>query len=167
MGKYSENYKNEKETVDTMVDILYDSLLPSVKSSLSIIINFNEDYVVDFFYNLQKYAKNNSMDIKEITKFQKAACLMDSLVSPTAWVFQTTNTDEISTRKLTSLNIELAVKSGLLYCGFTVEEINDAISYTSYLSILLYEAYRYTSLGDTMVISMMADLLESFTTNSK
>lgn len=165
MGKYSENYKNEKETVDTMVDILYDSLLPSVKSSLSIIINFNEDYVVDFFYNLQKYAKNNSMDINEITKFQKAACLMDSLVSPTAWVFKTTNTDEISTRKLTSLNIELAVKSGLLYCGFTVEEINDAISYTSYLSILLYEAYRYTSLGDTMVISMMADLLDSFTTS--
>lgn len=165
MGKYSENYKNEKEAVDTITDILYDNLPSSVKSSLTIIVNLNEDYIVDFFYNLQKYAKNNGMDINKITKTQKAACLIDSLVSSTAWVFQTTNTDDYSIKKITSLNIELAVKSGLLYCGFSIEEINNTISYTSCISILLYEAYQYSSLGDTMVISMIANLLDSFTTS--
>ena len=70
MQENTENYLNEKEFVDTMVDITYDNLPKSTKNSLALIVNRDEDYIIDYFYNLQKFAKTNKIDINELTKFQ-------------------------------------------------------------------------------------------------
>lgn len=158
----AENYLNEKEFVDTMVDITYRSIPKSTKNSLALIVNHDEDYIIDYFYNLQKFAKNNKMDINELTKIQKGACLIDALSSSTVWVFQSPNKDEDSLRKLATINVELAIHASLLLCGFTLEDINNNADCTLYIKIIVFEAIRYNSLGDTMIISILANFLESF-----
>ena len=50
MQENTENYLNEKEFVDTMVDITYDNLPKSTKNSLALIVNRDEDYIIDYFY---------------------------------------------------------------------------------------------------------------------
>lgn len=162
MQENAENYLNEKEFVDTMVDITYRSIPKSTKNSLALIVNRDEDYIIDYFYNLQKFAKNNKMDINELTKIQKGACLIDALSSSTVWVFQSPNKDEDSLRKLATINVELAIHASLLLCGFTLEDINNNPDCTLYIKIIVFEAIRYNSLGDTMIISILANFLESF-----
>ena len=162
MQENAENYLNEKEFVDTMVDITYRSIPKSTKNSLALIVNHDEDYIIDYFYNLQKFAKNNKMDINELTKIQKGACLIDALSSSTVWVFQSPNKDEDSLRKLATINVELAIHASLLFCGFTLEDINNNPDCTLYIKIIVFEAIRYNSLGDTMIISILANFLESF-----
>ena len=161
MQENTENYLNEKEFVDTMVDITYDNLPKSTKNSLALIVNRDEDYIIDYFYNLQKFAKTNKIDINELTKFQKGACLIDALSSSTVWVFKSPNKDEDSLRKLATINVELAIHASLLLCGFTLEDINNNPVCTSYIEIIVFEAILHDSLGDTMIISILTDFLES------
>lgn len=162
MQENTETYLNEKEFVDTMVDIIYDSLPKGTRNSLALIVNRDEDYIIDYFYNLQKFAKTNKMAINELTKFQKGACLIDALSSSTVWVFQSPNKDEDSLRKLYAINVELAIHASLLLCGFTLEDINNNPDCTLYIKIIVFEAITYNSLGDTMIISIFANFLESF-----
>lgn len=162
MQENTENYLNEKEFVDTMVDIIYDSLPKGTRNSLALIVNRDEDYIIDYFYNLQKFAKTNKMAINELTKFQKGACLIDALSSSTVWVFQSPNKDEDSLKKLATINVELAIHASLLLCGFTLEDINNNPDCTLYIKIIVFEAITYNSLGNTMIISILADFLVSF-----
>lgn len=162
MQENTETYLNEKEFVDTMVDIIYDSLPKGTRNSLALIVNRDEDYIIDYFYNLQKFAKTNKMAINELTKFQKGACLIDALSSSTVWVFQSPNKDEDSLKKLATINVELAIHASLLLCGFTLEDINNNPDCTLYIKIIVFEAITYNSLGNTMIISILADFLVSF-----
>lgn len=162
MQENTENYLNEKEFVDTMVDIIYDSLPKGTRNSLALIVNRDEDYIIDYFYNLQKFAKTNKMAINELTKFQKGACLIDALSSSTVWVFQSPNKDEDSLKKLATINVELAIHASLLLCGFTLEDINNNPDCTLYIKIIVFEAILHDSLGDTMIISILTDFLVSF-----
>ena len=161
--KIAKNYPCEKEAVDTMIDVIYDSLSEDTKNSLALMVNCNEDYIVDFIYNLKKFAKYSGVDIDELTKYQRGACLIYTLYSSTEWVFQSPNEDADSIYKLITINLELAIQAGLLLCGFTLEVIENNLIYTSDIGILLLESREHRFFGSTMLmIILIADFLAAF-----
>lgn len=159
----ADKYPNVKETVDTMTDIIYDNLPSDIKSSMLITIDLNDYYLSDFYCNLKKLAKSNKLKLNELTNFQKSACLIVSLSTSKSWIFQSYDIKDIDdNQKITSLNIEFAIKSGLLLCGFTIDEINNMPAYINYIKILICESIYYNSLWNPMLFSIIADFLETF-----
>ena len=125
IAELSKIYSTEKEIVDYVSDLMYTNLYRDISDNDSIVvIDYDESYLLDFYDNLDRLALNQNKEVDELTLVQKSACLIDSLLGTEAWVLKTIKyIDEIdySTR---SLNIELAIKAGLLFCGHTMEEIN-------------------------------------------
>ena len=88
--------------------------------------------------------------------------MIDALSGSTSWILQSSNIEDFeNNKKMTFLNIELAIKSSLLFLNFTIAEINNMDSCIQYIAILIFEAISYDSLGDTMVLSMITDFLET------
>ena len=118
--------------------------------------------MLDFYDNLDRLASNQNKEVDELTLVQKSACLIDSLLGTEAWVLKTIKyIDEIdySTR---SLNIELAIKAGLLFCGHTMEEINENPSYIDFLTAILHEVIEFYRTGDLLVINILVDILQNY-----
>lgn len=158
----AEKYPDVKEAVDSMKDIIYDNLPNSFKSYMVVTIDYNDFYLLDFYFNLQTLAKNKNLELNELSNLQQGACLIDALSGSTSWILQSSNIEDFeNNKKMTFLNIELAIKSSLLFLNFTIAEINNMDSCIQYIAILIFEAIAYDSLGDTMVLSMITDFLET------
>ena len=158
----AEKYPNVKKAVDFMTDIIYDNLPNSFKSYMVVTIDYNDFYLLDFYFNLQAFAKNKNLELNELSNLQQSACLIDALSGSTSWILQSSNIEDFeNNKKMTFLNIELAIKSSLLFLDFTIDEINNMNSCIQYIAILIFEAIAYDSLGVTMVLSMITDFLET------
>ena len=155
IAELSKIYSTEKEIVDYVSDLMYTNLYKDISDNDSIVvIDYDESYLLDFYDNLDRLASNQNKEVDELTLVQKSACLIDSLLGTEAWVLKTIKyIDEIdySTR---SLNIELAIKAGLLFCGHTMEEINENPSYIDFLTAILHEVIECDRTGDLLVINI-------------
>lgn len=163
IAELSKIYSTEKEIVDYVSDLMYTNLYRDISDNDSIVvIDYDESYLLDFYDNLDRLASNQNKEIDELTLVQKSACLIDSLLGTEAWVLKTIKyIDEIdySTR---TLNIELAIKAGLLFCGHTMEEINENPSYIGFLTAMLHEVIEFDATGDLLVINILVDILQNY-----
>ncbi len=163
IAELSKIYSTEKEIVDYVSDLMYTNLYKDISDNDSIVvIDYDESYLLNFYDNLDRLALNQNKEVDELTLVQKSACLIDSLLGTKAWVLKTIKyIDEInySTR---SLNIELAIKAGLLFCGHTIEEINESPSYIDFLTTVLHEVIEFDRVGDLMVINILVDILQNY-----
>ncbi len=163
IAELSKIYSTEKEIVDYVSDLMYTNLYKDISDNDSIVvIDYDESYLLDFYDNLDRLASNQNKEVDELTLVQKSACLIDSLLGTEAWVLKTIKyIDEIdySTR---SLNIELAIKAGLLFCGHTMEEINENPSYIDFLTAILHEVIECDRTGDLLVINILVDILQNY-----
>ena len=163
IAELSKIYSTEKEIVDYVSDLMYTNLYRDISDNDSIVvIDYDESYLLDFYDNLDRLASNQNKEIDELTLVQKSACLIDSLLGTEAWVLKTIKyIDEIdySTR---TLNIELAIKAGLLFCGHTMEEINENPSYIVFLTAMLHEVIEFDATGDLLVINILVDILQNY-----
>lgn len=163
IAELSKIYSTEKEIVDYVSDLMYTNLYKDISDNDSIVvIDYDESYLLDFYDNLDRLASNQNKEVDELTLVQKSACLIDSLLGTEAWVLKTIKyIDEIdySTR---SLNIELAIKAGLLFCGHTMEEINENPSYIDFLTDILHEVIEFDRTGDLLVINILVDILQNY-----
>lgn len=163
IAELSKIYSTEKEIVDYVSDLMYTNLYRDISDNDSIVvIDYDESYLLDFYDNLDRLASNQNKEIDELTLVQKSACLIDSLFGTEAWVLKTIKyIDEIdySTR---TLNIELAIKAGLLFCGHTMEEINENPSYIGFLTAMLHEVIEFDATGDLLVINILVDILQNY-----
>ncbi len=163
IAELSKIYSTEKEIVDYVSDLMYTNLYRDISDNDSIVvIDYDESYLLDFYDNLDRLASNQNKEVDELTLVQKSACLIDSLLGTEAWVLKTIKyIDEIdySTR---SLNIELAIKAGLLFCGHTMEEINENPSYIDFLTAILHEVIECDRTGDLLVINILVDILQNY-----
>ena len=163
IAELSKIYSTEKEIVDYVSDLMYTNLYRDISDNDSIVvIDYDESYLLDFYDNLDRLASNQNKEIDELTLVQKSACLIDSLLGTEAWVLKTIKyIDEIdySTR---TLNIELAIKAGLLFCGHTMEEINENPSYIGFLTAMLHEVIECDATGDLLVINILVDILQNY-----
>lgn len=163
IAELSKIYSTEKEIVDYVSDLMYTNLYKDISDNDSIVvIDYDESYLLDFYDNLDRLALKQNKEVDELTLVQKSACLIDSLLGTEAWVLKTIKyIDEIdySTR---SLNIELAIKAGLLFCGHTMEEINENPSYIDFLTAILHEVIEFDRTGDLLVINILVDILQNY-----
>ena len=163
IAEISKIYSTEKEIVDYVSDLMYTNLYKDISDNDSIVvIDYDESYLLNFYDNLDRLALNQNKEVDELTLVQKSACLIDSVLGTKAWVLKTIKyIDEIdySTR---SLNIELAIKAGLLFCGHPIEEINESPSYIDFLTTVLHEVIEFDRVGDLMVINILVDILQNY-----
>ena len=134
-----------------------------LKCAIIIFIDYDGDYLLDFFDNLNRLADSKKIKIHDLTIFQKSACLIDALSGVDAWVFKNVFEDNYYVDNvIMQLNIELASKVGLLLCGHTLEEMETKKTYLENIMIVLQEEVKDEKDGELVFINIISEFLMNF-----
>ena len=159
----SEEYSQEKKMVDYVSSLIYDDFIEKATDAIIIFIDYDGDYLLDFFDNLNRLADSKKIKIHDLTIFQKSACLIDALSGVDAWVFKNVFEDNYYVDNvIMQLNIELASKVGLLLCGHTLEEIETKKTYLENIMIVLREEVKDEKDGELVFINIISEFLMNF-----
>ncbi len=151
------NYINQ--VVHIYTQLIYNGLSDEFVKKYLLKICDDDAYLLDFEYNIQAF--KNKSNLKEIkNEFISVACLMDSLISKSAWKIASSYPNEIVfLEDLVWINCSLSVCVALSLCDLSYEDLKHNL-YLERLTELLVTCSMDDDSGSTTIIEFEALILE-------